>query len=62
MITPDQFFIGASAMDAADRFIYNSKSGALFFDVYGTGGMAQMQISSLATGLGLTNNDILVGA
>lgn len=62
VITPDQFFIGASAMDAADRFIYNSKSGALFFDVYGTGGMAQMQISSLATGLGLTNNDILVGA
>jgi Ca2+-binding RTX toxin-like protein len=61
-ITPDQFAIGASAVDAADRFIYNSKTGALFFDVDGTGGMAQMQISSLATGLGLTNNDIFVVA
>ncbi len=61
-ITPDQFVIGASAMDAADRFIYNSKTGALLFDVDGTGGMMQMQIGSLSTNLGLTNNDIFVVA
>lgn len=59
-ITPDQFTIGSGAVDAADRFIYNSKTGGLFFDVDGTGGMAQMQISSLSTGLLLTNNDIFV--
>lgn len=62
VITPDQFVIGTSAIDAADRFIYNSKTGALFFDVDGTGGMAQMQLASLSPDLGLTNNDILVVA
>lgn len=61
-ITPDQFVIGVSAMDAADRLIYNNKTGALLFDVDGTGGMTQMQIGSLSTNLGLTNNDIFVVA
>jgi Ca2+-binding RTX toxin-like protein len=61
-ITIDQFVIGASAVDAADRFIYNSANGALSFDVDGAGGAAQVQIASLSTGLALTNNDIFVAA
>jgi Ca2+-binding RTX toxin-like protein len=60
VITPDQFTIGAGAVDAFDRFIYNSKTGGLFFDVDGNGAIAQTQIASLSSGLALTNNDILV--
>ncbi|WP_019498509.1 DUF4394 domain-containing protein [Pseudanabaena sp. PCC 6802] len=59
-ITADQFAIGSAAVDASDRFIYNSTNGALFFDVDGTGSTAQVQIASLTRGLVLTNNDIFV--
>lgn len=60
VITADQFAIGSAAADASDRFIYNSATGALFFDVDGSGGAAQVQIASLSRGLSLTNNDIFV--
>ncbi len=55
-----QFVIGTGATTAAHRFIYNSSTGGLFFDADGTGATAQVQIANLTTGLGLTNNDILV--
>jgi Ca2+-binding RTX toxin-like protein len=61
-ITADQFVLGSAAVDASDRFIYNSTTGALSFDVDGTGGTAQVQIAFLARGLTLTNNDILVNS
>ena len=35
-------------------------TGALFFDQDGTGGLAQVQIASLSTGLALTHNNIVV--
>ncbi len=60
VITADQFRIGAAAADASDRFIYNSSTGGLFFDVDGTGLAQQVQIATLSTGLGLTNADIVV--
>jgi Ca2+-binding RTX toxin-like protein len=59
-ITADQFVISSSAVDASDRFIYNSTTGALSFDVDGAGGAAQVQIASLSRGLALTNDDIFV--
>lgn len=59
-ITASQFTIGAAAADASDRFIYNSSTGALFFDADGTGSTAQVQIASLSTGLAMTNADIFV--
>lgn len=59
-ITTDQFVLGASAVDASDRFIYNGTTGTLSFDVDGVGGTAQVQIASLSRGLTLTNNDIFV--
>jgi len=62
VITTDQFRIGASAGDASDRFIYNSTSGALFFDRDGIGGTAQVQFATLSTGLAITNADVFVFA
>jgi Ca2+-binding RTX toxin-like protein len=61
-ITPDQFVIGAAAVDAGDRFIYNNTNGALSFDVDGAGGAALIGIANLSANLPLTNNDIVVTA
>ena len=54
------FFIGAAANDADDRIIYNSATGALFFDSDGTGGNAAIQFATLSAGLALTNADFFV--
>ena len=59
-ITAEQFVIGSAAADASDRFIYNQKTGALFFDSDGTGTTGQIQFATLSTGLALTNADISV--
>ncbi len=61
-ITTDQFRTGARAGDAGDRFIYNSTTGALFFDADGIGGTAQVQIATLSPQLVMTNTDIFVFA
>ncbi|MBR8828338.1 MAG: hypothetical protein DSM107014_10655 [Gomphosphaeria aponina SAG 52.96 = DSM 107014] len=42
-----QFVLGTAALDADDRFIYNKAGGALFYDVDGLGGTAQVQIATL---------------
>ncbi|WP_421760991.1 Ig-like domain-containing protein [Devosia sp.] len=55
-----QFFTGASAGDASDRFIYNSSTGALYYDADGIGGAAQQQIATLSKGLALTAADFLL--
>ena len=60
VITTQQFWLGASAADTSDRFIYNQSTGGLFFDVDGKGGAAQIQIAQLSTGLAMTNNDLFV--
>jgi len=54
------FRVGAAAGDASDRIIYNSTTGALFFDPDGTGSRAQTQFAVLGAGLGLTNQDFVV--
>lgn len=59
-ITSGQLVIGKVAVDANDRFIYDSTSGALSFDVDGSGGTAQEQFAILPTNLAMTNNDIFV--
>jgi Ca2+-binding RTX toxin-like protein len=59
-VTIDQFAIGTAALDASDRFIFNKQTGALFFDVDGSGASAQVQIAKLSPGLALTNQDIFV--
>jgi len=60
LLMPEQFVIGTAAVDSNDRFIYNRANGTLFFDVDGVGGIAQIQIAKLSSGLDLTNNNIFV--
>ncbi|WP_099070063.1 calcium-binding protein [Nostoc linckia] len=51
-----RFTIGASATTSSQRFIYNSTTGALFFDRDGNaGGFTQVQFAQLSTDLSLTN-------
>ena len=54
------FVIGAAAVDAADRIVYNSGTGALFYDSNGNAAGGSVQIVTLATGFALTNNDFLI--
>ncbi|EJM99236.1 calcium-binding protein [Phyllobacterium sp. YR531] len=54
------FHIGAGANDAADRIIYNSTTGALYYDADGSGSGAAVQFATLTKGLALTNADFLV--
>ena len=61
-ISAGEFVIGAAALDANDRIIYNDATGALFYDSDGGGGTAQVQFATLSTGLALTNLDFLVVA
>ncbi|MEF8756335.1 MAG: DUF4347 domain-containing protein [Accumulibacter sp.] len=49
-----------AAADADDFVIYDSTSGALYYDANGNTGAAPVQIASLAAGLALTNVDFLV--
>ena len=48
------------ATSAAHRVIYESDTGALFFDQDGTGANARIQFATLAPGLALTAADFLV--
>jgi Ca2+-binding RTX toxin-like protein len=59
-ISAGEFVIGAAALDANDRIIYNSSTGALFYDSDGNGGTAAIQFAQVNTGLALTNLDFLV--
>ena len=52
--------IGAAAADADDRIIYNSSTGALYYDQDGNGAQAQMQFAALSTGLALTAADFAI--
>ena len=61
-VAGSQFVIGATALDAGDRIIYNSATGAVYYDSDGTGAAAQIQFAELSPGLALTNFDFLVVA
>ena len=56
-----QFTIGTSATTNEERFIYNSATGALFFDKDGSAsGFTQVKFAQLSPGLSLTNNNFVV--
>lgn len=59
-IQASQFYLGASAADASDRFIYDISTGALYFDVDGSGAAVQVQIATLTTKPAITHNHIFV--
>jgi Ca2+-binding RTX toxin-like protein len=48
------------AGDASDRIIYDSDSGALFFDANGSAAGGGIRFATLATGLALTSADFLI--
>ncbi|HVQ07468.1 MAG TPA: M10 family metallopeptidase C-terminal domain-containing protein [Allosphingosinicella sp.] len=51
---------GSVAIDADDHIIYNSTTGALFYDVDGVGGADAVQFATLTPGLALTVSDFSV--
>jgi Ca2+-binding RTX toxin-like protein len=57
-----EFRLGAGASDANDYFIYNAKSGGLFYDADGNGAGAQIKIAQLGKHLAMTSRDIVITA
>ncbi|MDZ8187283.1 MAG: calcium-binding protein [Nostoc sp. ChiSLP02] len=61
VLKASQFTIGTSATTSSQRFIYNSTTGALFFDSDGSaGGFAKVQFALLTAGLSLTSSNFVV--
>lgn len=60
LLQADMFVLGTAAVNNSDRFIYDSVSGSLFFDVDGVGGIEQVQIAKLSPGTALSANNIFV--
>jgi Ca2+-binding RTX toxin-like protein len=54
------FKIGAGAADSNDFIVYNSKTGALFYDDNGNGAGHSTQIAIIGTHLALTNADFVI--
>jgi Ca2+-binding RTX toxin-like protein len=59
-ITPAQITLGTVATTVNQRFIYNSATGLLRFDVDGTGSIAAVQIATFITKPTLANISIAV--
>ncbi|MDZ8135730.1 MAG: calcium-binding protein [Nostoc sp. DedQUE04] len=56
-----QFTLGTSATTSNQRFIYNSATGGLFFDLDGSAsGFTQVKFAQLSTGLSLSENNFVV--
>jgi Ca2+-binding RTX toxin-like protein len=61
-LSADKFVLGVAAQDVTDRLIYNQQTGALFFDIDGSGRLPAQQIAKLSGGLNLTNHQFEVVA
>jgi Ca2+-binding RTX toxin-like protein len=61
-VAGSQFVIGTAALDAGDRIIYDSATGAVLYDSDGTGATAAIQFAEVDAGLSLTNFDFFVVA
>nr|WP_258169850.1 hypothetical protein [Nostoc sp. 'Peltigera membranacea cyanobiont' N6] len=60
-LSANQFTIGTSATTTNQRFIYNSATGGLFFDLDGSAsGFTQVKFAQLSAGLSLTENNFVV--
>jgi Ca2+-binding RTX toxin-like protein len=62
LLSAKQFTLGTGSTTSSDRFIYDSDTGNLFFDIDGIGDIAQVQIANLSSGLAMTNADIFIFA
>jgi Ca2+-binding RTX toxin-like protein len=56
----DAFYAGTAAHDSSDHIIYNSTTGALYFDSDGTGSAAQIQFAALSPHLAVTASSFAV--
>jgi Ca2+-binding RTX toxin-like protein len=60
-LDPGAFRVGTTgAQDADDRIIYNSTTGALYFDADGNGAGAAVQFATVQSALSLTASDFTV--
>jgi Ca2+-binding RTX toxin-like protein len=62
VLLSNQFTLGSSAGDSSDRFIYNNNTGALYWDLDGTGSVGQIKIATLSGKPALNYTDISVAA
>lgn len=59
-LSSDAYYAGTAAHDATDRIIYNSLTGALSYDMDGTGSKKAVIFATLGTGLSISNTDFQV--
>jgi Ca2+-binding RTX toxin-like protein len=59
-VAADRFVVGNAAQDANDNIIYDSASGALFYDSDGVGGASAIQFAQLNPGVALTHLDFAI--
>ena len=60
MLTAGEFVTGTRALDADDHLIYNARTGGLFYDADGAGGLAAVQIARLSANLAMTHEDFQI--
>jgi serralysin len=60
VLHPNDFILGTAAQDVTDRIIYDSNTGAVYFDADGTGPAAAIQFAQLAPMTALTSVDFIV--
>ena len=58
-LSTDAYYAGTAAHDATDRIIYNSLTGALSYDMDGTGSKKAVVFATLGTSLSISNIDFL---
>ncbi len=59
-LAASMFNFGTKATQLDDRIIYNSSTGALYYDTNGSGFFGSTQFATIGTGLSLTNLDFII--